>query len=137
MQDFDIVCLSETKSDDIEKNAITNFVPICKKKSNVAHRFGGYYGICIFVRLHLESCIKILDECNSDSVLWVKIDEKIYTTEMIIGATYIPHEGSPYHDGFIFDEIGNDITELTVKYNCPIVMLGTLIRVLVTTMTLS
>ena len=124
MQDYDIVCLSETKNDNIERGAIENLVSICMPKRNNLHRYGGIYGICVLVKEQLAPFVKVLNDCASECVLWMKIDKLVYGTEVIIGATYIPHEGSPYYDESVFDTLLNDIVDLNAVHDCPISLVG-------------
>ena len=116
--------MSETKNDNIERSAIENFVSICMPRKSNVHKYGGIYGICVLVKVSLAPFVSVLSNCDSENVFWIKIDKKIYDTELIIGATYIPHEGSPYYDNSVFDTLLNDIVDLNAVHNCPITLIG-------------
>ena len=56
-QDFDILCVSETKCDQVDDDAIPGFCSFVMPKKNNLHRYGGVHGICVFVK-----------ECHANNV---------------------------------------------------------------------
>ena len=102
---FDIVCLSETKSDNIEDVAIEGYTPILMPKKSKEHKYGGIHGLCTFVKNKIFDCAHVLNETNSESILWLKFDQKAFGTAFIVGNVYIAHEGSNYHNEDIFDKL--------------------------------
>ena len=105
-----IVRLVETKLDNYDTVQIKGYKfislyrQVCRRKSGA---------IGLLVKESLFSSIKILDPTN-DYCLWFKVDQSIVKSDIIFGVIYIPPEGSPYSDSEIFDNIENDILNLTV-----------------------
>ena len=52
------------------------------------------------------------------------IDKIVFGTDLIIGAMYLPHEGSKYHSNEIFDNLNDDMLMINVNYNLPICLIG-------------
>jgi len=110
IQNYDIVGLVETKLDNYDTVQIKGYKfislnrQVCRRKSG---------GIGLLVKESLFSSIKILDPTN-EYCLWFKVDQSIVKSDIIFGVIYIPPEGSPYSDSEIFDNIENDILNLTV-----------------------
>ena len=96
LKNYDIVCLLETKTNlPIFKNTyFSNFEKIVLS-NNSKGNFGGTHGICILIKPNLFKYVTEL-KGKSDSVLWLKIDEKAFGFEFIIGAVYIACDGSKF-----------------------------------------
>lgn len=60
----------------------------------------------------------------SQSVLWLKVQQEALGLNFILGAVYLPHEGSAFCDDDIFDDLGNDIVNINAKYDLPIILAG-------------
>ena len=81
----------------------------------------GIHGLHVYITNHLaDTCIQVPDNdfyCNL--VIWIKVAESF-----ILGALYIPHEGSKYHNNTIYDELSLDINNIKNKYDLPILLMG-------------
>ena len=66
---------------------------------------------------------EIEDTC-SDSVLWLKFEREAFGCELILGALYIPHEGSKYHSSEVFEDILSDCSSIQAKFQVPVCILG-------------
>ena len=65
-------------------------------------------------------CKQITDvNLNCESALWVKFAE-----HFIVGAIYIPCEGSKYHHSDIFGDLTSDIKYIKDKYEMPLMLVG-------------
>lgn len=118
IKDFDIVCLSETKSDNLIVDDLHDFKCITKEKiAGFPH--GGIHGLSILHKADIE--IHAV-ETQSPHVLWVKVIRMNFT--FILGAVYIPHENSKHYDNELFDVISNDCLNLKTKNDLPIVLMG-------------
>ena len=90
----------------------------------MTHTYGGVHGICIIIKNNLVKHVTIIEEKQSSHVLWMHINKKALGLSFIIGAVYIPHEASKYHDNEIFDELSEDIISLKSSYEVPICIMG-------------
>ena len=124
LDNFDIACLSETKINDIDENMLPNFHPYVLERKNKSHKFGGIHGICVLVKKHLVRFISVVSVTSNENVLWFKLDKGAYNYECIIGAIYLPYEGSPFYSSDIFDTLAEDILCLESVYNLPIMIIG-------------
>ena len=75
IQEFDFVCLSETKTDAIEAAHFQNFTPIAMERKCKKHKYGGIHGICGLVKKKYSKYIHTVQETCSESVLWLKVDK--------------------------------------------------------------
>ena len=125
MKDFDIVCLSETKTNNVDADSFPGFHVICKSNNSAGQSLGGIHGIAILYRDELVNKVHVINDLNSDCVLWTKIDQNAFGFEFILGSIYIPHEGSKYHSKEVFDVIEDDLVNIKSKYdNIPICLIG-------------
>ena len=125
VQDYDLLCFSETKTNYINNISFSGFkvieMPI--KKDN--HKYGGIHGIALYVKENLYENVTILcNETNSESILWCKINQQSSSLSFILGVVYLPHEGSIYHHNEVFDNLIFDIASLKSTYNLPFVLTG-------------
>ena len=101
---FDIFCVSESKV----KNGvrIDDFTVFNLENKTRNYPLPGIHGLHVYISNHLaDLCIQISDNnlcCNL--VIWIKIAESF-----ILGALYLPYEGSKYHIQELFDELTLDI----------------------------
>jgi hypothetical protein len=121
---FDIVCLSETKTKVLQDEELNGFKIFMKKTTCKSHRYGGIHGLCILVKEDIAPHCEIVDECNSNSILWIKLNKQAIGFDCLICAIYLPCEGSIHHKSDFFDRIYSDIVNLNTKYNYPILLLG-------------
>ena len=116
---FDIFCVSESKV----KNGveIDDFTVFNLENKTRNYPLPGIHGLHVYISNHLaDLCIQISDNnlcCNL--VIWIKIAESF-----ILGALYLPHEGSKYHIQELFDELTLDIFSIREKYDMPILLTG-------------
>ena len=126
--DFDIICLSETKTQELPPNfsnsRIGDFKPLFKDKSpHAGGLYGGTHGILALISPQLAATK--IEICKSDAVLWFIVS--LGHWRLIVGATYIPCDGrdSKYHKKDVYDDISDDVITLRSEYSfCPIVLLG-------------
>ena len=75
----------------------------------------------MYITNHLaKTCTQISDKdfyCNL--VIWIKVAECF-----ILGALYIPYEGSRFHNTSIYDELSLDICTIKSKFDLPILLMG-------------
>lgn len=121
IQSFDIVCLNETKTDNLLSDELNDYKCLYKKRVN--HRYGGVHGLCILIKNDKAEFVTEIDY-NTESVLWIKVDKNITGFEFILGAVYIPHEGSVHYDVDVYDNIANDVINISDKYQLPILLIG-------------
>ena len=81
----------------------------------------GIHGLHVYISNYLaETCIQISENdfyCNL--VIWIKVAECF-----ILGALYIPHEGSEHHTNTIYDDLSLDICNIKNKFDLPILLMG-------------
>ena len=113
---LDIVCLSETKTDQIDEvNAnIGGFKPFFHHRKNFVRKSGG---IVTFITESIAQHAKVLSPSENEFVQWIKIDENVLGYGLIIAATYIPPPDSPYSTGHEHDQIMQDLIDIQSNYN--------------------
>ena len=124
IQDFDFVCLSETKCNYIDKDLFPGYSPFFKKKGDISHSYGGIHGICILVKDDKENYVTLVENTVSDSLLCMRFCNTRANQDFILCAVYIPHEGSPFCSSDVFDVIADDLMNLNVNYTLPIILAG-------------
>ena len=75
---FDIVCLTETKCDNIDNEIISFKSYLMTKKINKLEdiNMGEFHGITIFINeFSAQRCI-IIHDLSSESILWIRINDK-------------------------------------------------------------
>lgn len=111
---YDIICLSETKTDDCDISLLDEafgeigYNIICKNRCKLKVKKSG--GIIIAYRKGLEQFVTDV-QSNSKIVNWVRFNKKMCESEadIVIGAIYIPPRQSPYSKIDLFDELENEI----------------------------
>ena len=102
---YDILCLCETKCDDIDISKIPNhsiyFADPPKSLPGATPPHGGVHGLCILVAKKIDSNCEVVVG-TSNYVLWLKYADRVLDIEFVLGAIYIPHEGSKYYCTVIF-----------------------------------
>ena len=68
--------------------------------------------------------LKLIENTDSDHILWLGVGNKNNTLEFILGSVYIPCEKSLAQSEALFDEISNDIVNLKSKYDLPVILMG-------------
>ena len=86
-------------------------------KKNTRHKLGGIHGLCILMKNKLFEKSQQIENTCSECILWIKLDKDVTGFELILGAVYLPCEGSIYHHHDIFSDIAQDIiTQLTLIF---------------------
>ena len=115
VQDCDFVCLSEAKTSKVDDNCIPGYHPIVLSKKHGSHKLGGIHGLCIFVKKTYIDNVSIITDTKSDCILWLEVSKPIFGEEIVIGAVYLPHEGSQFHNDDIFNDLAEDIQNLKIS----------------------
>ena len=123
LENFDLGCLTETKTDSFPYS-IPGYEFVIKEKHDVTKPYGGIHGIALFYKTKYSPLINMVDSVKSESVLWVRLDERIFGIECILGVIYVPHEGSKYYSRNVFDELEEDLIELKNKFDLPFIIAG-------------
>lgn len=114
MNDFDLVCFTETKLDDFDDISNDDFVFECKNRKRYKNKSGG---IALGYRKYLKDFVKVI---NTDSpyVLWLSLDKKVLQTDhnVIFGIIYIPPEGSIYATVDAFSEVELEFQNINRTY---------------------
>ena len=118
LEKFDIICLSETKLYNIPPGEFPNYDIISLKQKSSLH------GISIIIRSGLFPYVKKVSSTTSKCVLWVLVGSSNKDFTFLVGSVYIPGEGSKFSDKHDFEQICEDITALSTKYACPLVLMG-------------
>ena len=127
LSSFDILCLSETytQEPDLENSSLHDFkVFTLDNKIPELRKFGGTHGVCILVKQYLSNNVKVIENMSSNDCLWVLLDENILGFKLVIGALYVPCEGSKYFCNDAFDILESDIIELSCRYDSPVCLIG-------------
>ena len=117
-QKFNILCLTETKLDDLDVINIKNFkaLPFLNRK-NAKVKSGG---VAVFVKNELFDLFVPLKGSS-----WFMLKENVVNSNFIFGVVYIPPERSSYSSIECFDIIENDIIDLVAdKNNVKLCLLG-------------
>ena len=116
---YDIFCVSESKMKtgaDIEGFTAFN---IGNRTQN--YPLPGIHGLHVYISERIaDSCEQIIDNnlyCNL--VIWIKVVDSF-----ILGALYLPHEGSKYFHEDLYDDLSIDICSIKRKYDMPLLLTG-------------
>ena len=119
IKDFDIFCVSESKV--IDGTEIQKFTTFNLENRTENYKKPGIHGLHVYITNHLaKTCTQISDKdfyCNL--VIWIKVAECF-----ILGALYIPYEGSRFHNTSIYDDLSLDICTIKSKFDLPILLMG-------------
>jgi hypothetical protein len=106
--EYDIVCISESKLDDIDEVEIENFTVFTKNRKKFKHRSGG---VAILVKSALTDKVKLIEnEC--ENLLLLALDKCLLGYSSVVGSVYIPPEGSDYEDKNVFDKLNQELASL-------------------------
>ena len=119
LKQYDIICLTEIKTDEYGEVNIDGFRFISASRA-VAKRKSG--GVGLFVKNSIWPFVKILDS-SSENCLWFTLND-YYDLKCVLGAIYIPPEGSPYSSASIFDKIEQDIINFCADENTYTCLMG-------------
>ena len=121
---FDIVCLTETKTDLIEKQWFPTHSVVTMSKKCSSHVHGGIHGICILVSDEIMQNVDIVEGTSSSSILWIHIKNSSITENMVLGAVYLPCEASRHFSDDIFHNLMSDLSYIEGRYKAPILLTG-------------
>ncbi|GFS04675.1 zinc-binding alcohol dehydrogenase domain-containing protein 2 [Elysia marginata] len=120
INNYDIICLAETKCyDDL---TIPGFTVYHKQRSSFINKSGG---ITIAARNSIAQHITQL-QSNSEYALWIKINKRLCQLgdDILLGACYIPPEGSRYANIDAFVEIQNELLPHARDNKTPVILMG-------------
>ena len=119
IQNYEIVCFVETKTDDIDIIDFPGYNFHMKNRKKISNRRSG--GITVGIKDTLKDFIEIV---NTDSryVLWFKCKESLFKTDqpVFFGVVYIPPEYSKYSSEDAFTEIEREFISFSdrSKFMC-------------------
>ena len=97
IQKFDIVCLTETKCDNIDNKIISFESYLMTQKIKLEDiNIGEFHGITIFINEFIAQRCIIIHDLSSESILWIRINNKLSGIDLLLGPIYLPHEASDY-----------------------------------------
>lgn len=120
IKDYHIICLSETKTDTVEDLYFPGYKVIFCPRKGKQHKYGATHGLCVLVKTHIYDYTEVISNSVSTSTLWLKFKEGAFGKTFVLGATYIPHEGSRYYENDLFDDIATDM----LLFDCPVLLIG-------------
>ena len=122
LSNFEIICLSETKINQLPPNISKSLIGEYKylHKQPTKCKYGGFHGLAAFVHPSLNATI--IPDTTSEAVLWFNITTQAWSC--VVGALYAPHENSIHRTADVFDDIALDVISLKDKFNCPMMILG-------------
>ena len=125
---FNIICLSETRQNqiDLSRSELSNYTCFIKEKTIPDHRYGGVHGLCMLVDKKYTDHAKQLNDTQSPYILWTKFNKEAFGFACIIGAAYFPGVTSRHKDNRMFEAINKDIDTLKYSYRLPICIIGDL-----------
>jgi hypothetical protein len=120
IQDYDLVCLSETKLSDFDSIAIPGFEIMVLNRNGLNKKSGG---IAVLIRSKFSQNFKQL-KGDSNYVLWFACDLALTGDPIVFGAVYIPPQDSPYYRSEHIDLIEQDLVNLTSDNDARVCLLG-------------
>ena len=123
----DIVVLNEMKTDDvdnqlvIEKFAEMGCEIVIKNRKHLSIYRSGGIGICY--KKHLQNKVKYI-ETISKYVAWLDIDDSVIGKHLLLGAVYIPPEGTSFADGNCYYEIEKEMLDLFQNEEYSVILCG-------------
>ena len=122
----DIICLTETKTDfpDLKDTVLANCKCYSMQKLSRNHKYGGIHGICIIFSDVIYNNSDLVADTRSESTLWLRINKEILGFEFVLGAIYLPCEGSVHFNDDIFDKLADDLIMISSDLNVPVCLIG-------------
>ena len=116
---YSIICLCETKLDDIDNEDISNqldnlgFSVYFKNRKPISNYRSG--GLCLIIKKDLQDFVSIV-ESESKLVQWFKIDKTLtgYDKDVIVGNVYIPPVGTRYENDVPLVEIQDEMVNFAI-----------------------
>ncbi len=121
LSNFDIIALSETLTDTIDDEQMENF-RIFTKKAKHGQKHGGFHGLCFMVRNEIAKHLRIVED--NELGLWLKVSSEVIGFDFLLSTFYVPPESSRYFYYAIFDDLENEILNVTAKHDVPFLMCG-------------
>ena len=113
VSDYDILCFSETKTDDCDDINLDDFTICMKNRFKFRKVKSG--GITLAYKNYLHEYISEI-ESDSKYIKWFKIDKHIFEHDILFGIVYIPPESSVYCTGDPFAEIEQEYLRFGYSY---------------------
>ncbi|VDI65868.1 Hypothetical predicted protein [Mytilus galloprovincialis] len=116
ISDHDIICLTETKTDNFDNIHIPEYT--FKFKNRKSHSRVKSGGITFGYKNEIAKYIHISLKTKSSLVLWAKISADFLQTDedLVIGNVYIPPENSLYKITDALNELEQELLKLSVNY---------------------
>ncbi|CAG2241030.1 unnamed protein product [Mytilus edulis] len=118
LYDHDIICLQETKTDDLDTINLPGFIFHMKNRQKYGKKSGG---IILAYKEKLNNYLELL-ETDSKYTFWFKLSSVFskIDEDVVFGIVYIPPENSVYHQPDTFDQVENEIRSFSqnFKYIC-------------------
>lgn len=112
--------MSETKLDQFDSVNSNGFKFIFAIRERARRKSGG---VGVLIKNDLWPYIKVLDDKN-ENCLWFELNVNTNCKKIIIGAVYLPLEGSPYSSIELFDKLEYDILNFTSESESHLCLLG-------------
>ena len=115
----DVICLTETKTDDTDVVQIPGFSVFLKNRCKLSNVRSG--GIALLFR---DSLVKYVTVIKTDCayISWFKMSKSLFNIDedIYFGVVYIPPEGSKYSSPDCYFEIENELIKVSreCKYMC-------------------
>ena len=119
LNQYDIICLTEIKTDQYDEVNI-DWLKFISASRAVAKRKSG--GVGVFIKKTIWPFVNILDN-SSENCLWFTFNDH-YDLKCVLGAVYIPPEGSPYSSVSIFDKLEQHIINFCANENTYTCLMG-------------
>ncbi len=120
IQQYDVICLYETKLNDFENIQIEGFELHVNNRKKYVHCSGG---IGVLVKNYLSVNIDFIESNEICTWFWIR---KILPYDIICAAIYIPPESSAYANDTHFEMLEDTIVNLRNNFENPICLLGDL-----------
>ena len=127
LKNFDVICLSETKTDnpDLSQSFLHDYECYSMQKSMyVKYKYGGYHGMCIFMKTEIFAFSEKIQGTVSESILWIKVDSNVLGYEFVLAAVYLPCEGSIHYSNEVFDNFVHDVIDIRSRFDLPFCFVG-------------
>ncbi|ESO90487.1 hypothetical protein LOTGIDRAFT_164069 [Lottia gigantea] len=99
--DYDLVCLSETKTNSLDLIEIDGFRAILKSRKSCKRRAGG---VALLVKEDVFDYLKLY-KTDDDFSLWFSLENSPFGQELLFCIAYIPPCNSSYSSSQMFDSL--------------------------------
>ena len=122
VQNFDVICLTETKTDLIETQWFRGYSSFVMDKCSDSFAYGGVHGMCVLVKDNISSSAKIIGGTSPSSIMWMYLRNT--PCDVVLGSVYIPCENSKHYSDELFQNLLSDIALIEGKFKAPIIVAG-------------